>query len=237
MSDHDFEFGEGVGLPKRLPPGEKILWQGKPDWKRIAIEAFHIRKIAIAVVVLALLRLAWNADASGAIGAASMNAFVQTLMFGGALLALTALIAWGVGRSTVYTLTTGRVVMSYGLLAPIALNLPLNKIVTADMKSGARGTGDISITLDEGTRLGFLHLWPHARPWRTKHPQPTLRAIPNVTGVAERLVGALQVSGLRRPIVAAGRSADGVAHETATATTTPVHRPEHLNGHNVPARA
>jgi len=236
MSDHDFEFGEGVGLPKRLPPGEQILWQGKPDWKRIAVEALHIRKIAVAVIVLAVLRLAWNADANGTMGADSMNALTQTLMFGGALIALTALIAWGIGRSTVYTLTTGRVVMSYGLLAPIALNLPLAKIVTADMKSGARGTGDISITLDENTRLGFLHLWPHARPWRTKHPQPTLRAIPAVGDVAERFVVALQASGLRRPILAGDRATSGPVDAASAHVRTPAAHDGELD-RGIPARA
>jgi hypothetical protein len=30
-----------------------------------------------------------------------------------------------------------------------------------------------------GKRIAYLHLWPHARPWQLKRPQPLLRALPD----------------------------------------------------------
>ena len=34
------------GLPGRLPPGERILWQGSPEWRALARTAFHTRLVA-----------------------------------------------------------------------------------------------------------------------------------------------------------------------------------------------
>ena len=44
MSDHDkdFEFESQPGLPKPLPPGEELLWQGSPDPATLAREAFKL---------------------------------------------------------------------------------------------------------------------------------------------------------------------------------------------------
>ena len=38
VPEHEFEPVHG--LPEKLPAGEKILWQGSPDWKTLANEAF-----------------------------------------------------------------------------------------------------------------------------------------------------------------------------------------------------
>jgi len=35
-------------------------------------------------------------------------------------------------------------------------------------------------------------LWPHARPWRLKAPEPALRCIPEAGRVADMLAGALR---------------------------------------------
>ena len=45
MSEHDFEPIRG--LPGPLPEGETILWQGAPDWRVLAVQAFHVRAVAI----------------------------------------------------------------------------------------------------------------------------------------------------------------------------------------------
>ena len=44
---HEHEFEAAPGLPERLPAGERILWQGAPDWRALALHAFHVRKLAI----------------------------------------------------------------------------------------------------------------------------------------------------------------------------------------------
>ena len=44
---HEHEWEAAPGLPSTLPDGEAIVWQGTPDWKQLAVHAFHVRKIAI----------------------------------------------------------------------------------------------------------------------------------------------------------------------------------------------
>ena len=61
--------------------------------------------------------------------------------------------------------------------------------------------------------LGYLLLWPHARPWRFSRPQPMLRALPGVAQVAETLAAAvaaheqiaLDLPGVHQPELAAAR--------------------------------
>ena len=43
----EHEFEAQYGLPEKLPEGERILWQGAPDWQVIARRVFHVNKVAI----------------------------------------------------------------------------------------------------------------------------------------------------------------------------------------------
>ena len=52
---HEHEFEAAPGLPELLPEGEHIVWQAAPDWKQLAIHAFHVRKIAIYFSLMWLL--------------------------------------------------------------------------------------------------------------------------------------------------------------------------------------
>jgi len=38
--------------------------------------------------------------------------------------------------------------------------------------------------------LGYMLLWPHARPWRFARPQPMLRSVPDAQAVAAMLAEA-----------------------------------------------
>ena len=53
--DHDFEPAHG--LPELLPAGEKILWQGSPQWLPLAYRVFHIRKLVLYFAALVVLRM------------------------------------------------------------------------------------------------------------------------------------------------------------------------------------
>ena len=48
----NFQFKE---LPAPLPVGERVIWQGKPSFKGLALRSFHIREVAIYFGLL----LAW----------------------------------------------------------------------------------------------------------------------------------------------------------------------------------
>ena len=62
MTEHDFEPVHG--LPAHLPQGERLLWQGAPSWRSLAIRAFHVRKVAIYFGLFGLWQIG-SALASG----------------------------------------------------------------------------------------------------------------------------------------------------------------------------
>jgi len=178
------------GLPGNLPQGERILWQGSPDPVRLAIHAYHIRAVAIYFVALA----AWGA-VNAARGVESWLGIGATIVVGLVALAVIALIAWGAARTTVYTLTNKRIVLRFGIALPKCVNLPLSKIGSADLSMQGASMGDIALSLTERQRLGWLQMWPHARPWQLKDVQPMLRSISdakNVAGLLARTISAAQ---------------------------------------------
>jgi hypothetical protein len=173
------EHDEGAvhGLPGRLPPGERILWQGSPDRRALARTAFHTRLIAGYFGLLAAVALL-------AAGEGGYTGVTMTLVLGAAGVALLHLLAWGSARTTVYTLTNRRIVLRIGMAVPKCINLPLTQIAAIDLAARADGTGDMPLQLLGAPRLGYLALWPHARAWRVSRPQPTLRSVPQAADVA-----------------------------------------------------
>ena len=190
---HEHDFEPMRGLPEMLPADEHLLWQGSPDWRSLAVRAFHLRKLALYFTALLLLRasLVMALDGGTVLQALRSLAVPGTL----ALLALglVATLAWLSARTTVYTVTDKRVVMRVGIVLTLAFNLPYARIAAADLKQGkGRGseTGDIALTLAGADRIAWLNLWPHARPWQLARPQPTLRCVPQAAAVAQQLANA-----------------------------------------------
>jgi hypothetical protein len=63
---HEHEWEVAPGLPSALPPGERVVWQGPPDWRSLAVHAFHVRKIAVYfALMLAVQALNLTAPDSG----------------------------------------------------------------------------------------------------------------------------------------------------------------------------
>jgi hypothetical protein len=86
--------------------------------------------------------------------------------------------AWMSARNALYTITDRRVVMRYGIALTLTYNLPFTRIDAADVRLwNDQGVGDISLQLNRSDRIGWVHLWPHNRPWHMKHPQPSLRCV------------------------------------------------------------
>ncbi|MFN6979749.1 MAG: photosynthetic complex putative assembly protein PuhB, partial [Gemmobacter sp.] len=109
-------------------------------------------------------------------------------------------MAWAQARSTVYTITTARVLMRIGAALSVTYNIPYTQIGTArlDLKPG--GTGTIALETLGDTRLAFLALWPHVRPWHTRRTQPALRCIPGAAAVAQILAEAAETR-ISQPVV------------------------------------
>ena len=180
----EHEFEPQYGLPELLPAGERILWQGAPDWRALAIEVFHIRKLAIYFLLMIGFRAVNVLGDGGTATAALQSAALLTPIFGVALLLLAGL-AWLTATTTAYTITNQRVVMRVGIVLSLTYNLPFKCIEGADLRLSKRGVGDLPIQLARGDRIAYLHLWPHARPWHLQHPQPSLRCVQDVTSVAQ----------------------------------------------------
>ncbi len=178
------------GLPEHLPAGERILWQGAPAWRSLAVRAFHVRKIALYCGALLL----WSAIADIADGrsvAAAVLGAVWLTPIALAACALPAGLAWLFARTSVYTITDRRLVMRVGVALPMSINLPFGRIAAADLKLYRDGTGDLPLRLGAADKIAYLALWPHARPWHVSRPEPMLRALAQPQAVAQLLAQAI----------------------------------------------
>ncbi|MFN9030589.1 MAG: photosynthetic complex putative assembly protein PuhB [Betaproteobacteria bacterium] len=186
---HEHEFEAAPGLPAPLPQGERLLWQGAPEFWPIAVRSYHVRKVAVYFAVLFIWRaIAVYADTASAGKALLAVAWLSPL----ALFALGTLLAlaWLTVRTTMYTITTKRIVMRIGIVLTITFNLPLRKIVAAGLLERADGNGDIPLQLAATDKIAWVHLWPHCRPWRLAKPEPMLRGLADVRSVAQTLARA-----------------------------------------------
>jgi hypothetical protein len=191
MSGHDdFEREAEPGLPERLPPDERVIWRGAPDWRSLARRAFHVRKVAVYFAILA----AWFALEAWHDGSAlapvlttlGLLAIVAVVAIG-----LLTLMAWLSAKATVYTITNRRVVVRFGVALRLTLNVPFKIIDGAGVKVYPDGTGELPLTLTGSDRVSYAVLWPHARPWHLRRPQIMLRCVPDAERVADLLSMAL----------------------------------------------
>jgi hypothetical protein len=209
-SGHEHEFEPQKGLPETLPADEKLLWQGSPDWRMLARRAFHLRKLALYFAAMVLLRAGFVYSDTASV-AEALRATPGPLALAAVALGLVGLMAWLSARSTVYTLTDKRVVMRIGIVLTLTFNIPYRRIATAGLHLDAAGTGDLPLSLLPPDHIAYLHLWPHARPWRLARPEPMLRSVPEAERVARLLTQAWsEATGLTaEPRAAAERAQPG----------------------------
>ncbi len=81
-------------------------------------------------------------------------------------------------------MTNRRIVMRHGIALPMSVNIPFTIVDSASMRAYPDGTGEISVALLQGQRLGYLLTWPHVRPWRFSRPEAMLRTVPEVARVS-----------------------------------------------------
>ncbi|MDX2288140.1 MAG: photosynthetic complex putative assembly protein PuhB [Hyphomicrobiaceae bacterium] len=205
MTSHDdFAFEPIPGLPERPPVGETILWQGSPRWRGLALRAFYIRPVLAYFAVL----MAWRVWEGLSNGGSLLGAIVYALDLAPFLAAAVAVLgglAWAFARSTIYTITSRRVVVRSGVALPMTVNIPFKLIDGASVKVHADGTGDIPLKLAKDAAISRLALWPNHRPWLLTSTEPMLRALRNPEAVARILGEALASSastvapGIRMP--------------------------------------
>ena len=209
----DFDVEPVAGLPEALPEGERILWSDAPDWRAMLVDVFHLRALLIyAAIFLAWRGLATVYDGGGLLDVlAATGTLAAVFALGFALLAVLALLT---AKNTRYTVTNRRVAMRIGVALTMTINLPYKQVLSADYRAAPFGTGSIALTLSQTGGLGYLVLWPHARPLRFSRPQPMLRCIRDAEKVAQCLANALKAThaGIEAPSIhVAGPARRGAA--------------------------
>lgn len=198
MSGHDdFAFDAAPGIPAPLPKGENILWQGRPAVLPLAREAWKLNWIMGYMAVIVVWKAASGAADGGAIMAIARG--LPYAMLAVAAFAVILFLAWAQSRATIYTVTTARVLMRIGALS-VTYNIPFKQIASASVETKPTGTGTIALQTQGDTRLAYLQMWPHARPWHLKQTEPALRCIPDAAIVARVLADAAETR-LSQPVV------------------------------------
>ena len=178
------------GIDAPLPPGEAIRWEGRPVWRALFWRAFHGRTVTAYFAVLALYQV--GAAATGAkTWSAAVGALVVLTMLAVVSLGCSALLSWLSVRSTVYAITDRRLVLKVGIVIPSTINIPFRLVESVAMKPFGQDQGDLAVQLADTERIAFIQLWPHVRPWRLERPEPSLRAVPEMSRVGSILQQAL----------------------------------------------
>ena len=188
MSHDDFE--SVPGLPGPLPEGEHVLWQGTPRWTGLARRAFHVPLVSLYLAGMVGLRASvlWSEGQTPlAVGMATLSSALLSMIAIGMLTGL----AWLSANATIYTVTNRRIAIRHGISVGLTLNVPFASIDAASVKEYADGSGQVSLKLARGARVGYLLNWPHVRPGKFASPEPTLRALPDVKAAAALIARAL----------------------------------------------
>lgn len=184
------DFNQFKELPSPLPVGERVIWQGKPSFKGLALRAFHIREVAIYFGLLLAWKLGSNWVHGMPAGEAVTSAF-WLIVPAASGIAVLAGLAWLFRRAACYTITSKRILLQFGVALPMTMNIPLGKVTNAALKTYRDGSGDIPLKLSDNSRVSYLLLWPHIRPWRLRVTEPMLVSVPDAADVAAKLAEAL----------------------------------------------
>jgi hypothetical protein len=210
MSDHDFDFEPMPGLPAPLPPGETVLWQGKPQTAALARDAYKINWVLGYMLVLAAGRggAAW---AEGGV-ALALPTTLPYLALAAAAYGVIYLLAWAQARTAIYTLTSARAILRVGAALPVTFTIPFAQIDAAALAKAPSDTGTIALQLKGQQRIAYALLWPHARPWHLRLPQPAFRCIPEADRVARLLADTARAK-LNEPVLDRRNAGQTVAAE------------------------
>lgn len=211
-ASHEHEFEAAPGLPEALPAGERVLWQGRPEWRALAVDAFHVRGVAFYFAALLAVSVALRISDGATLAEAARGAAMLFLLFAFAL-GMLLMLAWMSARTSLYTLTNRRLVMRVGIVLTLTFNLPLKFFINADLRLRRGDTGNIALRIAPPDRIAIVHLWPHARPWRIGSPEPMLRCIPDAANVAD----ALRAAWASETGLAPASARQAANHDTASA--------------------
>lgn len=193
----EYEYEPIPGLPGRLPPGEHILWQGLPQWPRLARDVFHANKVATYFAGLLGLRALIELSTGATLlqtAQTTAKAALWLIPLALCAVAILMLLAYLTQRTTIYTITNRRVVIRFGIALPMTINFPFRTIGAVSLRQRTDDVGDIPMSIVGGDRIAYLVLWPHARPWHVSKPEPMLRAVGDAAKVGSILANAIAMS-------------------------------------------
>lgn len=176
-------------LPEDIPEGERILWYGRPDFVSLARHAFRGDLVALYFGVMASWHFASGTYDAG-LSAGALDA-ARTLAVGMIAISLVAFLGWLSARTTLYVVTSKRLVMKVGMALPVFFNIPFTQIANASLRTYRDETGDITFALTAGQRIAYFHLWPHARPFQFSKPEPAMRCVADGVRIARIVADAL----------------------------------------------
>ena len=176
-ADGPSAHGDPMGTPAR---SERVLSKGRPSLPVLTRTAFHMGSYAAYFAVLIVLALVFG-NTAGAVFLVGAGLF-------GAL--VIQMIAWRSAKSTLYIITDVRLIMRIGMAVETRINIPLKHVRAAHLNMRGRDHGDIALELGGERLLGYMLMWPHARPWHFARPQPMLRSVPDAQAVAAILAEA-----------------------------------------------
>lgn len=177
------------GLPERPPEGERVVWQGAPSWRALALRAFHARKVAIYFILLWVVFAVFDLVAGdyGRIAVIGMRLAIPAVLG----VCVLSFLAWLYARMTVYTITTQRLVIRSGIALPMTVNVPFAQIESAGRLDHGDGTSDIPVRVARGQNSSYVILWPNVRPRHFRRPEPMLRGLSDGDTAAGVLASAL----------------------------------------------
>ncbi|NBN76678.1 PH domain-containing protein [Microvirga tunisiensis] len=202
------------GLPGYLPAGEVQLWQGRPSARLFARHVLKNRWIAAYFAVL----IAWGVasglyDGRPVAGILFSVAVLSTLA--ALVLGLIEIYAFAVERTTLYTITSRRVVIRFGVAFSMSLNLPYAQVNAVALGGLGGRAGHVALALKPGHRLSWLIQWPHVRGFRLAEPEPSLICLPD----ARQVAGVLALAITQHAAATSGHAR--VTPETATPAAVP----------------
>jgi hypothetical protein len=167
---------------------------GRPHARAVARHVLHER--AVGAYLLLLLLLAMSQAFASRTPAVAVRLALLPLGVAAVVIGLVRLLAWLVARTSRYIVTTRRVVLQVGIAFPMSINIPIGLIRDAGARMFGDGSGEMKLTLAEEARLAWLALWPHARPWRLRRPEPLLIGLAEPQQAAAALQAMAQLDGV-----------------------------------------
>ena len=177
------------GVSEALPPGERILWEGAPNARALARHLFFLRPLS---AYLGAMVLWWVAVNRTQINTETFWATlgIQLMLVGG-VVGGAWMLARAIANGSTYAITDRRIVMRFGVIFPLTVNVPLHYVEGASARGFADGTGQIAVQLTEKESIAWIVLFPHVRPFEFSKPQPLLRGLMDPVKVGEVLRAAV----------------------------------------------